>query len=431
MTADWRKYKLSQLGEIKTGRTPPSSVKNAFGGSFPFVTPRDMNGSKWVEGTERGLTEEGLLSVRSCIVPGRSVAVSCIGSDMGKAVMVSTPSVTNQQINVLLVDETQFNSEYVYYCLSQRQDELKSIAGGSATPILNKGHFSNVEITVPRKCYQDSVVEILSSFDRKIALNRKIIQALEEITQAIFKSWFVDFDPVYAKMAGQQPEGMDAATAALFPSELMESELGLIPKGWDVATLKQLTSKVGSGATPRGGREVYLDEGIALIRSQNVYNSEFVWGGLARISDDAASQLKGVEVFSKDILMNITGASILRTCVVPQEVLPARVNQHVAIIRAKSEVSPRYLHLHLLQRQVKDYLLGLNTGGSREAVTKSHIESVQILNPGRDVLLKFQQMVEPLFSEVENLASQARVLSNLRDTLLPKLLSGELKVKET
>jgi type I restriction enzyme S subunit len=308
---------------------------------------------------------------------------------------------------------------------------LKSnFISGAAIPRVVLKDFRKAEILLPSLKVQRDIASILNSIDMKVELCQSTNRTFQEIAQAIFKFWFVDFGPVRAKMAGQQPEGMDAVTAAFFPNELVDSEVGLIPKGWDVTTLKQLTSKVGSGATPKGGREVYLDEGVALIRSQNVYDSEFVWGGLARISDDAAAQLKGVEVFPEDVLLNITGASILRTCVVPQEVLPARVNQHVAIIRAKGEVSPRYLHLHLLQRQVKDYLLGLNTGGSREAVTKSHIESVQILNPGRDVLLKFQQLVEPLFSDVENLASQARVLSSLRDTLLPKLLSGELKVEE-
>ncbi|WP_447775564.1 restriction endonuclease subunit S [Pseudomonas chlororaphis] len=278
---------------------------------------------------------------------------------------------------------------------------------------------------------QNEIVEVLSSLDKKISLNHQISQTLEQMAQAIFNSWFVDFDPVRAKMDGREPENMDAATAALFPNDLVGSEFGLIPRGWEMTTLRQLTSKIGSGATPKGGREVYLNEGVALIRSQNVYDSLFMWDGLAHISDDASVQLKGVEVFPEDILLNITGASILRTCVVVQEVLPARVNQHVAIIRAKPGVSARYLHLHLLRRKVKNYLLGLNAGGSREAVTKSHIESVPILNPGRNLLLRFQEMLEPLFSEVECLAGQSRMLSDLRNALLPKLLSGDLKVRET
>jgi type I restriction enzyme S subunit len=313
------------------------------------------------------------------------------------------------------------------------------------------------ELSVPwiNPTLQRRVASVLSQIDDKIAVNRRINQTLEAMAQAIFKSWFVDFDPVRAKIAAKT-EGRDplraamcaisgkaeaqldalppeafaqlAATAALFPDEMEESELGEIPKGWTYKALLQLTDKIGSGSTPRGGKEVYLEEGVALIRSQNVYDGLFVWEGLARISDDAASQLKGVTVQETDVLLNITGASILRTCMVEPEALPARVNQHVAIIRAKADVPPHFIHLHLLRRDIKSHLLGLNTGGSREAITKAHIETLTILTPTPELLGAFQIATTPIFRQVQRFAHQVRVLGALRDTLLPKLLSGELPV---
>lgn len=217
---------------------------------------------------------------------------------------------------------------------------------------------------------------------------------------------------------------------ALFPDRFEDSELGEIPAAWEVTSLQSMTSKIGSGATPRGGREVYVDEGVALIRSQNVYDSQFVWEGLARITDEAAKQLIGVEVKLGDVLINITGASILRTCVVEPEVLPARVNQHVAIIRSRAQSASRYIHLHLMSADMKAYLMGLNAGASREAVTKGHLESVPIINPGTGLLERFSETVTSLYVQVEQLAKQGRTLQNLRDALLPKLLSGELSVDD-
>lgn len=303
---------------------------------------------------------------------------------------------------------------------------------------------------------QSQVANVLRNFDDKIAINRRINQTLEAMAQAIFQSWFVDFDPVKAKIAAKA-EGRDplraamsaisgkadaeldalppeqyeqlAATAALFPDEMATSEFGEIPKGWSYKPLLHLTDKIGSGSTPRGGKEVYLEEGVALIRSQNVYDSLFVWDGLARISDEAAAQLKGVAVQEEDVLLNITGASILRTCVVEPDVLPARVNQHVAIIRAKAGVPPRFIHMHLLRADIKSYLLGLNAGASREAITKAHIESLVLLTPGPELLSAFQTAISPLFQQVHCLTRQMRALGELRDTLLPKLLSGELTVE--
>jgi type I restriction enzyme S subunit len=253
---------------------------------------------------------------------------------------------------------------------------------------------------------------------------------LEAMARALFQSWFVDFDPVRAKAAGRKPAGMDAATAALFPDSFQDSALGPIPKGWKVAKLKDLTSKIGSGATPRGGSAVYVNDGIALIRSQNIYDHDFRWHGLARLSGKSADELRNVEVKNGDVLFNITGDSILRTCVVEPDVLPARVNQHVAIIRATESVPARYLHLWMVQKSVKEFLMGLNAGATRPAITKGHLENIEILFPCPQILRIFDNVSAPFFGKIEANRSHSRTLATLRDTLLPKLLSGELRVAD-
>jgi type I restriction enzyme S subunit len=275
---------------------------------------------------------------------------------------------------------------------------------------------------------QCAIAHVLGTLNDKIELNHRTNETLEAMARALFKSWFVDFDPVRAKAEGRQPSGMDAETAKLFPSEFEESELGEIPKGWKPATLGVLTSKVGSGATPRGGDRAYAEQGIAFIRSQNIYDSEFAWEGLARITDADAEQLQGVTVQADDVLMNITGASILRTCIVDRAVLPARVSQHVSIIRAQEPIPAQYVHLHLLRDSTRAYLMGLDAGASRQAVTKGHIQSVPILRPPDPVLERFRRLTHPLYEGVRNNREQGRSLVALRDTLLPRLLSGELSV---
>lgn len=351
---------------------------------------------------------------------------------MGKAAIAGKESVTNQQINAVIV-ETDDCPLYIYYELSTRKSEIRGSASGSAQPILNKSAFGRLPISLPSPTEQRAIAHILGTLDDKIELNRRTNETLEAMARAIFKSWFVDFDPVRAKASGEPPEsicrrlGFLAEHLALFPDGLVETEIGWAPKGWQPAMLKELTSKIGSGATPRGGSEVYVPEGVALIRSQNVYNSEFIWDGLARLTDDAARQLANVDVQPQDVLINITGASILRTCVVPNEVLPARVNQHVSIIRAKPGVPPHFLHQHLLRPEIKDWLLGMNAGGSREAVTKGHLEAVKILSPSPELLALFSRTVAPLHIQAELMAEQNRPLATLRDALLAKLLSGEMR----
>ena len=159
-----------------------------------------------------------------------------------------------------------------------------------------------------------------------------------------------------------------------------------MPAEWDEFRLGDVCSKVGSGATPRGGKEAYVDEGIALIRSQNVYNHGFDHGGLARITDDQAERLSNVEVERGDVLLNITGASVARCCQVPADVLPARVNQHVAIIRPMPDVlDARFLRYYLVSPPVQAHLLQLaGAGATREAMTKAMIEGLSVPCPDID-----------------------------------------------
>ncbi|MCC7111054.1 MAG: restriction endonuclease subunit S [Deltaproteobacteria bacterium] len=278
---------------------------------------------------------------------------------------------------------------------------------------------------------QRRIARIIGALDDKIELNRRMNETLEAMARALFKSWFVDFDPVRAKAEGRAPAGMDAATAALFPSRLVQTAEGEVPEGWDWTTLRDLTVKIGSGATPRGGEAGYVQEGIALVRSQNVYDMNFAWDGLARITDQAAHDLSSVSLCEGDVLINITGASFLRTCIVDPGVLPARVNQHVAIVRAGPGVSPRFIHLQLLSERVRGYLAGLDAGASRQAITKGHLESVLLPKPSPGVIAAFDQVVCPLYARRDRNGAEARTLSKVRDALLPRLLSGELRLGDT
>ncbi len=336
---------------------------------------------------------------------------------------------------------------YYWMCGSEFSLQYKAVSGQTdMAEYVSLSDQRKMQITLPQLEQQKAIASILGALDDKIELNRRMNATLESMARALFKSWFVDFDPVRLRLcygeqvratkdnpAGFHAEalakaGLDEETAALFPDSFQDSELGPIPLGWEVSKLKDLTSKIGSGATPRGGSDVYVDEGPALIRSQNVYDHEFRWAGLARLTDKSAAELKSVEVMRHDVLLNITGDSILRTCVVDPAVLPARVNQHVAIIRAIKSIPPRYLHLYLVQDSMKSFLIGMSAGATRHAITKGHLESIDVLKPSALVLAAFEQFTTPWFAQIDANRTQSRTLATLRDTLLPKLLSGELSV---
>jgi type I restriction enzyme S subunit len=170
--------------------------------------------------------------------------------------------------------------------------------------------------------------------------------------------------------------------------------------------------------------------GINFIRSQNVHDRLFDWSGLVALKDEDAHKLRSVSVEQNDILLNITGDSILRTCIVDPPVLPARVNQHVCIVRANDGIPPRYLHETLLLPTSKHFLLGLDAGGSRKAITKGHLEDFPTLLPAPQLLNAFEVCTTPIFEQVLANSRESRSLAQLRDLLLPKLMSGEIRLKD-
>ena len=182
---------------------------------------------------------------------------------------------------------------------------------------------------------------------------------------------------------------------------------------WKKVKLKDCCLKIGSGSTPKGGSTVYVESGTSFIRSQNVYNLSFDYNGLTHITEDAANKLKGVTVFSEDILLNITGDSVARTCIVPKNVLPARVNQHVAIVRTDSKkMNMHFLNYYLVSPRMQAHMLSLavGKGASRNAMTKQMIENFEVPCPPLSVQQRIATILSHYDSLIENYQKQIKLL---------------------
>ena len=283
----------------------------------------------------------------------------------------------------LLVDEI-----LVYYL---NFSNLLPYITGVTVPKLNQEKMRSIEIPIGPVKEQQSIVDYLDSAFAKIdAMKANAEKALNE-------------------------------AKALFQASLKEM---LEPKeGWKENTLLALTSKIGSGATPKGGRKVYIDEGCHLIRSMNVQYNEFKYEDLVHITDEAAEQLKGVEIQENDVLFNITGASIARCCVVPTDALPARVNQHVSILRLKQDVLPRFLSYILNSPKHQRELLEIGEAGStRQALTKTDLENHVICYPNIDSQNKLLYTLDSLKSKVDRLQENYDKISQECDALKQAIL---------
>lgn len=228
----------------------------------------------------------------------------------------------------------------------------------------------------------------------------------------------------YIDALQQQSDSARAARDALL-HDLLEAVANS-----PVRKLKDLTSKIGSGATPRGGEAVYQKSGVTLIRSQNVHDAKFVHEGLVAINDAAASALDGVSVEANDVLINITGASVARTCLVDESVLPARVNQHVAILRTESKVLlPQFLLRVLLGQKMNSYLLDISgSGTTRQAITKAQLESLEIAVPPISEQKRIVEIVSSMDEVIQSTEQAVLDAKSLRSGLLSDLLSGNHEI---
>lgn len=200
-------------------------------------------------------------------------------------------------------------------------------------------------------------------------------------------------------------------------------------KGWNTLKLLEVTSKIGSGATPRGGKDSYKDEGISLIRSLNVHDNKFKMKDLAFIDDLQASELKNVTVKEKDVLINITGASVARCAIVPNKILPARVNQHVSILRClRQKVNPIFL-LHLIispNSKIKLLGVGSSNGATRESITKSQLERFEIIVPPIKIQNLFAEKIDLIEKQKELAKNELKESEDLFNCLMQKAFKGEL-----
>ncbi|EPZ2458123.1 restriction endonuclease subunit S [Citrobacter youngae] len=450
MGSKWTKTKLKDLGKIVTGKTPSSKINEPFSSKgVLFVTPRDMKGQRWIVQTERYLSDEGLKAVKNSFIPKDSIAVSCIGSDMGKTNLIKSDSVTNQQINSIIVDKSKHDPLFIYYSLSLKQEYFKSIASGSATPILNKNDFGECEIYIPSKESQITISSFLDVLDSKVEINNKINQTLEQMSQTLFKSWFVDFDPVIdnALDAGNPiPEALQsraelrqkvrnnadfkplpADIRALFPAEFEETELGCIPKGWNIDNVGRLSENIFSGGTPNTSTEEYWNGALNWFSSGETRNAIIIETE-KKITEAGVKNSSTRLSVSGDILIASAGQGHTRGQT-SLNTIDTYINQSVVCIRPMKSAYSSWLYFNLSSRY--DEMRAISDSHSiRGSLTTKLIASMKVISPTDDLISLFDKNCSTFIRKIENNLKLSCELKKLRDTLLPKLISGELSLED-
>jgi len=289
----------------------------------------------------------------------------------------------------------------------------------------------NFRLPIPPLPEQRAIARLLGALDDKIELNRRMNETLEAMARALFKSWFVDFDPVHAKAEGRDP-GLPEPIADLFPARLVASELGEIPEGWQRGKLGDLLAELVSGARPKGGA---VDEGVPSIGAENVMAlGKYDFSKEKFIPANFFEQLKTRRAALKpgDVLLYKDGAQIGRKtyfdCGFPHQ--ECAINEHVFILRTKQPRQQRYMFFWLDQDWVTQEIISLNSNSAQPGINQSGVRGLPILVPPPPIITAFDAIAEPFMHQLFANCMQSRTLAAIRDALLPKLISGELQVAE-
>ncbi|MEI6445898.1 MAG: restriction endonuclease subunit S [Nostocales cyanobacterium ELA583] len=332
-----------------------------------------------------------------------------------------------QRTVLIRTNQEKLDSRYLLYLLltPQMRYKMMSKSEGSTVSHLNMSDIRNLEIPkLPPLSEQKAIAHILSSLDDKIELNQQINETLEAMARAIFKSWFVDFDPVRAKMEGRQPAGIDTATADLFPDEFEESSLGLIPKGWRIGNLKDCCQKIENGGTPKRNIPTYwtpkevpwLTSGE--VRQKIVIFTESFISKLGLTNSSAKLWSSGTTVVA------LYGATAGQVCFLAEEMCtnqaccgltPLANMKYFIYLKLSSSIE-------LLESQAR--------GSAQQNLSQEIVAKFPTVIPNDPILMSFERIAHPLFYQwIANL-NQCQNLATIRNTLLPKLMSGEIRVKE-
>ncbi len=418
MSCNTTSYVLGDLVELSQGLAINVKTKHVLSESgLPLLRIADLISRQYCQFVNPELAPKKCLAVKGDLIYTRTGQVGLVFRDQAGVIH-------NNSFKVI-PDESKVRKDFLYWFLSQNKIKAlaNDIASGSVQKDLNHSAFKSIAIELPDFDAQDRAIKTLDSIDQKITLNTQTNQTLEQMAQAIFKSWFVDFDPVKAKMKGEQPEGMDAATVSLFPEKLVESELGLIPEGWEVGELSDLMDFNPKRTLKKGTVAPYLDMKnmpTAGHLALDIYDREmgsgtkFVNGDalLARITPCLENGKTAFVDFLEDEQVGWGSTEYI-------------------VMRSKSDSYKYFSYFMARFEPFRKFAIQSMTGTSgRQRAQAKTVQTMPFVIPPLSILEKFDELIAANMKLIKRHGDENKTLADLRDTLLPKLLSGEIELVE-
>lgn len=393
---EWKTVKLGEIGEVVGGATPLTKNPVYYDGEISWITPKDLANysDRYISRGERNITEEGYKSCSCKMLPKGSVLFSS-RAPIGYIAIAENDLCTNQGFKSIIPNADKVDNVFLFYLLKQYKDYIAGLGSGTTFMEVSGSVMKNIELPLPPLDTQRRIAAILSSLDDKIENNNRINRNLEAQAQALFKSWFVDFEPWG----------------------------GIMPEDWKEGTLESITDKIASGGTPKSMNKQFYIGNIKWFSTKELTDS-FLIDSEKHISEDAYKNSAAKMFPAGTVLMAIYAApTVGRLGILLNE---ATFNQAAVGMIAKTEIGKEYLYLLLKSERTK--LNNLASGAAQQNLNVGIVKNYPIIVPHRSVSMDFQNMVKPLFDQIANNQKESHRLATLRDTLLPKLMKGEVIV---
>lgn len=442
MKSNWKWYRLGDFcTKIGSGATPTGGKETYSNkGQFCLIRSQNVYNDGFSVNGLAFITEEQASKLNNVIIEKDDILLNITGDSVARVCLAPLrylPARVNQHVAIIRPIKSVFDSRFVRYFLAssyQQKLMLGLAAAGATRNALTKSMIENFTVPCPPIYTQRYIADFLSSLDDRITLLRETNTTLESIAQTIFKSWFVDFDPVHAKAAGCQPEGIDAETAALFPDSFEESELGLVPKGWSVYKISDI-SEVIKGKS-YSSKDLVEESSTALVTLKS-----FARGGGFRLDGfkPYAGNYKSSQiVVPGDLIIaytDVTQAAELigkpAIVVGVQEFTTMVASLDVGIIRPiNMSVSIPFLYGLFNTPIFQAHTLSHTSGTTVLHLSKDAVGSFKFACPKPEIIYEFTKLAEIIVKRIQTNIDQIRTLSVLRDTLLPRLIFGQLQLPD-
>ena len=437
MSSEWPLFPLEDCLDALIdyrGKTPEKTTSG-----IPLITAKVIKGGR-IETPNEFIAFDNYDAWMRRGIPQCGDVVLTVEAPLGEVAQLGSEKIALAQRVVTLRGKVNFlDSTYLLYWLQSEvaQEQLKARATGTTVIGIKQSELRKLSVPIPPISVQQEVAEILRSLDDRIALLRETNTTLEAIAQALFKSWFVDFDPVHAKMQGRAPEGIDEATAALFPDSFEESELGTVPKGWKLVPFGQLLSHTIGGDWGSDVADEKNDTRVAIIRGTDIPDLKSNANSRVPVRYTSQKKLAGRKLEDGDLLLEVSGGSkdqptgrslYLSGALLSQFDCPVEPASFCRLLRPLNKEVGMLLaqHLTYIYAQGKTWEYQNQSTGIANFQTTHFLESELVACPPDDVLTAFAETVRPLVARSH--LTQIQELASLRDVLLPRLITGQLLI---